>query len=205
MCEGNVIGTTRNSSGAALAKHRCRLAGDGGLLHHRCALDHPAVGRDHATRFDHDEVAAEELAPYAHNQDARHGGTRDHNRTGECREHHKAEKPTGRQALHRAPPAVLPEGPGLTSVIAQLATHTARGLPGCLVAPLETCSNRAVCRSTTPTDTWAAVAQLEWSRRLPRALDPHRASPTDGTAQARRHPNRQSLTGGHRLLPALRV
>jgi hypothetical protein len=40
---------------------------------------------------------------------------------------------------------------------------------------------------------------------LPRVSDPHRALPTDDAAQAGRHPDRESLTGGHRLLPAFRV
>ena len=42
-------------------------------------------------------------------------------------------------------------------------------------------------------------------RWLQRPADPHRAAATDGAAQAGGHPNRQSLTDGHRLLPALRV
>jgi hypothetical protein len=43
------------------------------------------------------------------------------------------------------------------------------------------------------------------SRRLQRAPDPHRATPAHNAAHARGHSNRRSLTGGHRLLPALRV
>src|SRR5438876_666940 len=43
------------------------------------------------------------------------------------------------------------------------------------------------------------------SRWLQRAADPHRVASTDGAAPAGGHPNRQSLTDWHRLLPALGV
>jgi hypothetical protein len=43
------------------------------------------------------------------------------------------------------------------------------------------------------------------SHWLQRAPNPHGVSPTDGVPQAGGQSNRQSLTGRHGLLPALRV